>query len=120
MASTRSPQSYIEQLRAIEASCTGRDASDPADLDPCITQLVQLAEALLEEREQLLTTGERLADGVFRRVAGEYRAQVKEQAAAYSRAYLEIDGALATWRAWTHGHVTEAPARPAWRPSVLS
>ena len=115
------PQAYIDQLRAIVASaCAGRVAapSDAAGLDPCITQLVQLAETLLEEREQLLTLGEAQADGVFHRVAAEYRSQIREQAAEYSKAYGAIDEALAVWRAWTHGHVIE-PARPAWRPTAF-
>jgi hypothetical protein len=125
------PQSFIDRLRAIEAeACAGRvaAASDPSALDPCITQVLHLAEELLEEREQLLTFGEAQAERVFRRVAGDYRAQIREQAHGYSQAYAAIDTALAGWRAWMLGQLEAYPvpvtapvmATPAWKPPVFA
>ncbi|MDQ2648718.1 MAG: hypothetical protein M3Z03_04100 [Actinomycetota bacterium] len=108
------PEAYLDQLHAIErdiaSDAAGADPGDPATLDRCITRVVQLAEAVLEEREQLLRWAHAQADpqaGVFRRAGAEYLAQVDERAAAYSQAYLAVDHTLAGWRAWMHARIQQ-------------
>jgi hypothetical protein len=102
-------QAYLDQLHAIDADgCadpTTAAATDPAALDRCVTRVVQLAEAVLEEREQLLRWGHEQShpsNGVFAKVGPEFLEQMQERAAAYSEAYLAIDHTLATWRSWMH------------------
>jgi hypothetical protein len=98
------PQAYLDQLHAIEAEVGDR----PADLDRGITRVVQLAEAILEEREQVLRWGHEQShpsQGVFARVGTEFLAQMEERAAAYSEAYHSVDQRLATWRAWVHARL---------------
>jgi hypothetical protein len=100
-------QAYLDQLHAIEATSTG-----PDDLDRGITRIMQLAEAVLEEREQLLRWGHEQsqpARGVFGKVGAEFLAQVEEQAAGYSEAYLAVDQRLADWRARMHARLVAGP-----------
>jgi hypothetical protein len=97
------PRAYSDQLQAIE-----HELGDAPDLDRGITRVVQLAEAILEEREQLLRWGHEQshpAHGVFAKVGREFLAQMEEQAAAYSEVYLSVDQRLASWRASIHARL---------------
>ena len=109
------PSAYIDQLHAIEAELGdvgGRAGCEPVRLDRGITRVVQLAEAVLEEREQLLRWGHAQAAGIFAKAGPAFLTQITDQATAYSEAYLAVDQRLASWRAWMHARLlADAAAR---------